>query len=181
LIARVVAISLLIGLARPCIARAQDSSTTLCVTAGDTKGWLHDTVGPFLVELPQSLNRDTSGQAELSYYHGGGRWADRQLVVEWGISHRAYAGALFDSGEQHLMRSLPDPPSVNGCKPKLTDAWLVHVSVDGARHTRRLRIWMLPPTPRESIYSFEFTAHSPDAWQRAVTIAQTIRLSGLKP
>jgi len=177
MIVRVLLLSFLSVWTCPNIARGQDSPTSLCAVKGvDTTGWVRDTVGPFLIRLPHSLRRDTSVQASLSSYHGGAHWADSQLVVEWGISHRAYAGALFDSGEQRITRSLPDPAALGSCTPKLSNRWTVHTSLESNGHVRHLQIWSMPPAPRESIHYLEFIASTLDAWQRAVTIARTIRL-----
>ena len=175
-------LSFLIALTCPSFARGQDSLASLCAVQGvDTTSWTRDTVGPFLIQLPHSLRRDTSVNAALSFYHGGARWADNELVVEWGISHRAYAGTLFDSGEQRITRSLPDPVAVSRCTPTLSNRWTVHASVESNGRVRHLQIWSMPPAPRESIHYLEFIAHTPVAWQRAVTIARTIRLDGSAP
>src|SRR5207247_5419992 len=65
------------------------------------------------------------------------RWANNQLLVEWGVSHRAYAGTLFDSGEQRLTHSLPDPAAARTCTPQISNPWSVHTSVESTGRVRR--------------------------------------------
>src|SRR5712691_4103279 len=56
MIVRFLLLSFLILWTCPNIARGQDSPASLCaVKAVDTTGWVRDTVGPFLIQLPHSL------------------------------------------------------------------------------------------------------------------------------
>ena len=173
---------LIVGIASviPALVTGQDAVTSCAVPVADTAGWIRRSVGPLLLQLPGTARGDTSAQAARGFPHGGGRWLDGDLVIEWGVSERANAGTAFDSGERRLTRQSNSASQIL-CLPTLPNGWTVRSSSVSIGSGGALMLWFLPPAPRESMYYIEFRAPSRAAWQRAITAARTLVLAPRKP
>src|SRR5438128_281038 len=114
----------------------------------DTTGWQPLVfAGRLRLVIPSSLRRYTSVQAGLEFYHGGERWMERDLTVEWDVSHRAYERTFFDSLEHRLLSRDATPPQVAPCAPHFGAGWITQTTMGRAR-PRSIVVITMPPAPR---------------------------------
>ena len=81
--------------------------------------------------LPPPMERDTSTMAQLTFYHGGGRYAGKHLAVSV-----YYLNADFYPGLPPHFDTLPGAPAC-----WTTPGWLTRVASDRDRPHNAMRVW----------------------------------------
>jgi len=111
--------------------------TALCVESHtDTTQWRRRSLGPGTVLLPPAARPDTGVMASLVFYHGGGRWLDHDLVVQYGFINQ-------DSpyGLQLPPDWIPAPPA---CWPPPT-GWDVRAASGRRNDHYYVQAWLRRP------------------------------------